>query len=154
MRQRIPTRVIHEMFRKAAGSGPNGRMAPAVFAAIIGLLCSAPQRHGLQAAANPSANSTATSAAAKPISLSETLGVHFIPGSSSSVLIERDGKTYLVDLAERTIKMEDPLAASAASSRGPEPSHSSPRIDQSGAQIFGKNCAQCHGAEGKGGGAM
>jgi mono/diheme cytochrome c family protein len=154
MRQRIPTRVIHEMFRKAAGSGPNGRMAPAVFAAIIGLLCSAPQRPGLQAAANPSAKSTATSVAAKPISLSETLGVHFILGSSSSVLIERDGKTYLVDLAERTIKMEDPLVASAAApSPGPESSHSSPRTDQLGAQVFGKNCAQCHGAEGKGVGA-
>jgi len=42
-----------------------------------------------------SGNNTAQAAA---------LGIHFVPGSSSTVLMEHDGKTYLVDLARHSIR--------------------------------------------------
>lgn len=35
--------------------------------------------------------------------LAEALGIHFVQGSSSTVLVERDGKKYLVDIARRSI---------------------------------------------------
>ena len=110
----------------------------------------------LQAAANPSAASMrSTGPAGGTIPLAESLGVHFIPGSSSTVLIERDGKAYLVDLAQRTIQEQDsPSMPPAIRPSHLESAHSSPPEDPSGAKIFAGNCAACHGAEGKGVAAM
>jgi hypothetical protein len=36
--------------------------------------------------------------------IAATLGIHFVQGSSSTVLVERDGKKYLVDLAKHSIQ--------------------------------------------------
>lgn len=36
--------------------------------------------------------------------IAAALGIHFVQGSSDTVLIERDGKMYLVDLAKRSIQ--------------------------------------------------
>jgi mono/diheme cytochrome c family protein len=85
--------------------------------------------------------------------LANSLGIRFIPGSSSTVLIERDGKTYLVDLGARTIAEQESASSSAAVPHL-EPAHASPQGVQSGAQIFADKCAACHGTEGKGGGPM
>jgi mono/diheme cytochrome c family protein len=129
------------------------------FAAILLLVWLAsltlPTR-SLRGAANPAAASAVAGApAGNPYPLAETLGVHFIPGSSSTVLIERDGKTYVVDLADQTIRVKDsPSASLAESVPHPESSHSSPQDVPQGAKIFAENCAVCHGAEGKGGGPM
>ncbi|MGE5645911.1 MAG: DUF5777 family beta-barrel protein [Acidobacteriota bacterium] len=60
-------------------------------------------------------------------------GVSFIDGSTSSVIVERDGKRYLVDLAARSV--QEQVAAA------PRPN---------GASVFDRNCAVCHGAGGKG----
>jgi mono/diheme cytochrome c family protein len=71
------------------------------------------------------------------------LGVSFVNGSSSTVLIQRDGRTYLVDIAAQTVREADPpagpsQAASQAASQAP-----------SGANVFAQHCAECHGADGK-----
>jgi mono/diheme cytochrome c family protein len=69
--------------------------------------------------------------------------------------MERNGKTYKVDLAERTIQVSEsvsPVAAQAA----PDlvAAHSSSNDAPSGAKIFSDKCATCHGPEGKGGGPL
>jgi mono/diheme cytochrome c family protein len=63
------------------------------------------------------------------------LGVSFVQGSTSTLLIEKDGRTYLVDLVARTVHSSE--AGAAAS-------------DTSGPAIFAQNCAVCHGRDGKG----
>jgi len=132
------------------------RAAFAAIVAVVGLGFILPPSKGLGAAANPPGASTASaSPAAGTIPLAASLGVRFIPGSTSTVLIERDGKAYLVDLAERTIKEKDsPSMPSAVTATRLESAHSSPLDDQLGAKIFAGNCAACHGADGKGVAAM
>lgn len=140
----------------AHGFARNRRVA---FAAVVGIACAlliVLPTHSLQAAANPAGASTSTTGpTAGTIPLTESLGVHFIPGSSSTVLIERDGKTYLLDLADRTIQEQDPPSTpSATTATHLESAHSSPPDIESGAKIFSGNCAACHGADGKGVAAM
>ena len=131
----------------------------AAFAALVMIVCLwfvlLPMQT-LQAAANPPGASTASpSPAAGTVPLAASLGVRFIPGSTSTVLIERDGKAYLVDLADHTIQEKDsPSMPSAVTATRLEPAHSSPPEVQSGAGIFAGNCAACHGADGKGVAAM
>jgi mono/diheme cytochrome c family protein len=76
------------------------------------------------------------------------LGVEFVENSTTSLIVERNGKRYLVDLATHTITDADagegaaPAAAAMESSRSQAPS--------GGSAIFVKNCASCHGEDGKG----
>ncbi len=89
------------------------------------------------------------------LALEKTLGIHFIPGSSSTVLIERDGKTYLMDLVGQTIREHDALAPASSQdaphlAAAPDPPQETP----GGSSIFAEDCAGCHGAAGKGGGEM
>ncbi|MGB6942124.1 MAG: DUF5777 family beta-barrel protein [Bryobacteraceae bacterium] len=62
----------------------------------------------------------------------KALGISFSGNSSSTVILERDGKRYQVDVAAKTVReigvvQEAPVAA-----------------------LFQRNCARCHGADGKG----
>lgn len=61
----------------------------------------------------------------------------FAQGSHSAVLLDVDGKQYLVDIAARTVQESTP-AASTAPSTG------------SAAELFRQNCAPCHEPNGKG----
>jgi mono/diheme cytochrome c family protein len=82
--------------------------------------------------------------------LADALGVHFVPGSSSTFEIARDGKTYLVNLADHTIQEKDPPPTSAEAAAHLVPAHSSSPDVKPGAKIFADNCANCHGQGGKG----
>ena len=147
-----PRKLINE----APGFVRNGRVVLAASVPVVYLLSLLFQTHNLPAAENPSPASAATLGPAGGTTPSaESLGVHFVPGSSSMVLIERDGKTYLVDIAERTIQAKDsPTPPSAGTLAHLESSHSSPQDNHLGGKIFAENCANCHGPEGKGGGKM
>jgi cytochrome c553 len=64
--------------------------------------------------------------------LGKSLGISFSSGTGSTLILEREGKRYEVDLTAKTVRQiapgaEEPIAA-----------------------LFQKNCAQCHGAGGKG----
>jgi mono/diheme cytochrome c family protein len=73
----------------------------------------------------------------------EALGISFIAQSTSTLLIQRDGRNYVVDLVARTVREADPPQAGA--------SPAGAGSDQSqGATIFKRNCEGCHGADGKG----
>ena len=141
---------------KAAGFVGRVRTILAAVVPAIFLLSTTLPPHKMWAAANPSAASAPTNGpASEPIPLAESLGIRFIPGSSSTVLIDRDGKTYLINLAERTIEAKDsPSSSSLNTLAHPESSHSSPVDVQPGAKVFADNCAACHGADGKGVAAM
>ncbi len=71
------------------------------------------------------------------------LGISFIAESTSTLLMERDGRKYVVDLVNRTVREDDPpQAAASPANTGASQSH--------GATIFKDNCSSCHGADGKG----
>jgi mono/diheme cytochrome c family protein len=73
--------------------------------------------------------------------LAKSLGIEFPSGSSTQVILQRDGKRYMIDVAAKSVAevgggAQTPSTASNASA------------------VFGKNCAVCHGADGKGNQAM
>lgn len=155
------------MHKQNSGAGRNSRSIqasvmtrnfPAGFAAIvpvIGLLFLTILTPSLNAA-NPNASPLAApDPAGGAVALAKELGVHFIAGSSSTVLLEQGGKAYLVDLAARTIRLANsPLPASSPAALHAAASRASPADASAGSRIFAAKCAGCHGAEGKGGGAM
>jgi mono/diheme cytochrome c family protein len=73
----------------------------------------------------------------------EALGISFIAQSTSTLLIQRDGRNYVVDLVARTVREADPPQAGASPAR----TGSNQTL---GATIFKRNCESCHGADGKG----
>lgn len=67
--------------------------------------------------------------------LAQSLGISFPGAQTSTLVIERDGRRYQVNVAERTVQ-ELPSEA--------------PTDGQSAAELFQRNCSACHGADGKG----
>jgi mono/diheme cytochrome c family protein len=85
----------------------------------------------------------AGSLAAQTQDLAKSLGVSFPAESRSTVLLERDGKKYLIDVAARTVH-ELPQATNS-------PQNSTSQGGQAaGAATFQQNCAVCHGQNGQG----
>ena len=73
-----------------------------------------------------------------------SLGIRFIEGSTSTMMLERDGKQYLVDLAAKTVKEQDSPASPVRKS------DAGPKGQPDGAAIFKQRCSGCHAADGKG----
>ena len=75
--------------------------------------------------------------------LARSLGVSFPEDNRSSVVLERDGKKYLIDVSTRTIKempQEGAVPANQAQAGG----------QPAAASVFQQNCAVCHGPTGAG----
>ena len=129
---------------------PGGIWVAAV--SITCLLALVLQPSKTQAATGSSPDGVASMATpGTPSPLAEMLGVRFIEGSTSAVLIERGGKTYVVDLMAQTIREGDlhrvgytegqqSLASPQSSARDPE----------LGAKVFADKCSACHGADARG----
>ena len=64
----------------------------------------------------------------------------YVDASHGTVLLNIEGKQYLVDVAGGTVR---PAEAQASSSAGP--------ASGAGVDLFRQNCAVCHGANGRGG---
>ncbi len=64
--------------------------------------------------------------------LTNPLGISFPSGAGSTLILERDGKRYLIDVAAKTVQEVAPGASEPA------------------AALFQQNCAACHGPNGKG----
>ncbi len=85
--------------------------------------------------------------------LAAALGIAFVSGSASTLILDRDGKKYLVDLSSRTIHEADPMPAQGAPSlqeRRAESPSLPPTSLLEGSKVFGERCFACHGADGKG----
>jgi mono/diheme cytochrome c family protein len=84
-------------------------------------------------------------------SLAGTLGVEFVKGSTSAVIISRNGKKYLVNLVTHSIREVDPPAGSSMATQDGDPPHSALAGEQAnGVALFAHNCSSCHGSDGKG----
>jgi mono/diheme cytochrome c family protein len=87
--------------------------------------------------------------------LAQSLGIEFVKGSTSTVVINRKGKRYLINLATRSIREIDPpptpspTATLSAQTHVARPSAFA-GSQQEGAAIFKHNCSMCHGADGQG----
>lgn len=109
----------------------------------------------LRSANGASATGAAGLPSPQPDPLTTYLGVEFVKDSTSTVLLEREGKRYLVDLGNRTIREAEPLTAAHAASASPGALSATPRKNApDGAVIFKQNCVMCHGPDGKGVAAM
>ena len=69
---------------------------------------------------------TAPSAAPDPAALAGALGITFINGSSSTVVVERQGKKYLVDLSSRTVTEVAGASTPASAGNALKPSEPPP----------------------------
>jgi cytochrome c553 len=78
-----------------------------------------------------------------PQDLANFLGISFPSDSQSTVVLTRDGRQYLIDVVSKTVK-----EIHAQSSGSPAPVSDKDR--QMAAALFAKNCAVCHGPDGKG----
>ena len=89
------------------------------------------------------------SRAEAPVPSAADLGLEFVENSNSSLIVERNGARYLVDLTSHTIRETDidPTEAVAGS---PAANGKRAQSESDGAAIFKQNCANCHGDDGKG----
>jgi mono/diheme cytochrome c family protein len=78
-----------------------------------------------------------------PEDLANLLGISFPSDSKSTVVLTRDGKQYLIDVTTRAVKE---IHGQSSESAGPV----SDKDRQMVAGLFSKDCAVCHGPDGKG----
>jgi len=97
---------------------------------------------------------TSTGVSARPDApaapLTTALGVEFVKGSTSTVILERGGKKYVVDLVARTIREAEPHSEVSGPMGKAEPAAALVADQPDGAAIFKHNCVMCHGPDGKG----
>lgn len=83
--------------------------------------------------------------------LAQALGIQFITGSTSTLIVQCNGKRYLVDLVAHSIipaPLERAASPTQAASQGAR--LSALESQSEGARLFAHHCAQCHGPNGKG----
>lgn len=84
-------------------------------------------------------------------SAADTLGVQFIDGSSSSVIVHRNGRKYVIDLAKHSVReVESPKPVPVPQLREIALVDAAPESTRQGAKIFAEKCSVCHGKDGKG----
>jgi mono/diheme cytochrome c family protein len=70
---------------------------------------------------------------------------------TTRLVVERDGKRYLVDLASHTIsEAGDPIETGAALLNAQTPGSAQTPAQPGGSAVFKEHCVSCHGPDGKG----
>lgn len=123
--------------------------------AATGILCLAPTL--LQAAKGQPSSSIAvphipTNAGSdRNSSTADALGIQFVDGSSSSIIVNRNGSKYVIDLATHTVReIESQKPMPASRPQGTALVSSDASSLRLGAKIFVEKCSICHGKDGKG----
>src|SRR5581483_6219371 len=111
---------------------------------VLGLLTAARSPATSQPVEKPFAAPVQNPASADNASsdLEKQLGISFPSDSRSTVVLTRDGKHYLIDVSARTVKEIQGQSSSTSAAPGGSTA--------AAAALFSKNCAVCHGPEGKG----
>src|SRR5579863_4933587 len=94
-------RVWH--LRDAATSGDRSARKLCLIVAAVGASLMLPP-NPLWAASPASNGNSHLEGAAQPVPSASELGLEFVNNSSSSIIVERNGKRYLVDLASHTVR--------------------------------------------------
>ncbi len=81
-------------------------------------------------------------AVAQNFDLAAALGITFPGNSQSTAVLTKDGKKYLIDVANKTVKEIGTQASATGALSGD--------AGKMAAALFEKNCAACHGPNGKG----
>src|ERR1700759_4704265 len=66
--------------------------------------------------------------------LAKSLGIEFPSGSSTQVILQRDGKRYMIDVSAKSVSEL-------------EGGTQTPSTAPNASTVFAKNCAVCHGAD-------
>jgi mono/diheme cytochrome c family protein len=102
------------------------------------------------AAEAPPSSRPAVSAGSSPAPSAADLGIEFVKDSTSNLIVERNGRRYLVDLVARTVRETGPAEAARPPIPASGRSSALPALPSDGGKVFASNCATCHGANGKG----
>jgi len=105
---------------------------------------------GVQLLAGEAAAGVPGGTDAPAVHLTAALGVEFVKGSTSTVILERGGKKYVVDLVARTIREAEPRSEVSGPMGKADLVAALPADQPDGATIFKRNCVMCHGPDGKG----
>jgi len=124
----------------------------ALAVSLSGLVCVMLHAGNLQAAPVSSLLALETDEAEEEVgTTAEVLGIRFVENSTSSVILERNGQEYIVDLATRTIRQNDSRLVPATTGSQQAASATSGSADANlGMRVFQEQCSMCHGNDGKG----
>jgi mono/diheme cytochrome c family protein len=123
--------------------------AAAGFACLVATLLQADNVHSSSTAAHTAI--TASARAESDSTPADFAGVQFIDGSTTSVIVNRNGKKYVVDLENHTIReFEPPRPSPETHLQETASTEASPGNMQLGVKTFIQNCSVCHGKDGKG----
>jgi mono/diheme cytochrome c family protein len=119
------------------------------FVCLVATLLHADNIHPISSTAH--AAIAASAGAESESTPADFAGVQFINGSTTSLIVTRNGKRYLVDLENHTIQEVDPSKPSLETHLQETAStETTPGNMQLVAKTFIQNCSVCHGKDGKG----
>lgn len=124
-----------------------------LMAAGLAWLATTPVRAGdIHPASKTAAPTALTNSQTEPNSITaDDLGIQFVNGSASSLIVKRNGKKYLVDLQTRAIRYAEAPELSPAARSDESASKGSITANTClGAKLFVEKCSVCHGENGRG----
>lgn len=130
------------------------------FYLVVAVICAASAERSLIGAGDTTGNraqtpsstgQNVTRADSANVSLEQSLGIEFVRGSTSTVILKRNGKEYVVDLITHSIREIDPSSEGpvAAQTQAARPAAFT-KASAEGATVFKQNCSSCHGSDGRG----
>src|SRR5215468_7601272 len=118
----------------------------ALAVSLSGLVCVMLHAGNLQAAPVSSLLALETDEAEEEVgTTAEVLGIRFVENSTSSMILERNGQEYIVDLATRTIRQNDSRLVPTTTGSQQAASATSGSADANlGMRVFQEQCSMCH----------
>jgi mono/diheme cytochrome c family protein len=124
-----------------------------IYSLFLGAICGIRVRSGIAATAENASPGTrdAERLPTSSDSLAQALGIEFVSGSTSTLLVKRNGRSYLVNLVTRSVTpVQVPVEVSTSNSIRIDPPSTRVAAQPEGAIVFKKDCSTCHGPDGRG----